>query len=107
MKQYSSRSELLAKLRGILLPVTTPFQTDLQLDLPSLMTNLESWQRTGITGCVMLGSTGERVHLDEREYLQVIEAARAQLPAETAFIVGAGQQSTIGTIREIEKAAKA
>ena len=27
----------------------------------------------------MLGSTGERVHLDEREYLEVIEAAREEV----------------------------
>ena len=55
----------------------------------------------------MLGSTGERVNLDEREYLQVIETARAAVPETMTFIVGAGQQSTRGTIAEIERAAKA
>jgi 4-hydroxy-2-oxoglutarate aldolase len=53
----------------------------------------------------MLGSTGERVHLDESEYLAMIEHARKHVPADRAFIVGAGQQSTTGTIREIAKAA--
>jgi len=37
----------------------------------------QSGNTTGISGYVLLGSTGERVHLDEREYLEVIEAARA------------------------------
>jgi 4-hydroxy-2-oxoglutarate aldolase len=55
----------------------------------------------------VLGSTGERVNLDEREYLQVIETARAAVPETMTFIVGAGQQSTRGTIAEIERAAKA
>ena len=55
----------------------------------------------------MLGSTGERVHLDEREYLEVIETARAAVPEDLAFIVGAGQQSTVGTINEIKNAAGA
>jgi 4-hydroxy-2-oxoglutarate aldolase len=52
---------------------------------------------------VILGSTGERVHLDEREYLEVVEAARASVPEELVFIVGAGQQSTSGTIGEISR----
>lgn len=56
---------------------------------------------------MILGSTGERVHLDEREYLEVIGSARAVVPRSQAFIVGAGQQSTHGTINEIAKAAAA
>ena len=55
----------------------------------------------------MLGSTGERVHLDEREYLEVIETSRAAVGDDSVFIVGAGQQSTTGTINEIRKAASA
>lgn len=35
----------------------------------------------------------------------MIEHARKHVPADRAFIVGAGQQSTTGTIREIAKAA--
>lgn len=55
----------------------------------------------------MLGSTGERAHLDEREYLEVIETARQTVPRHLALIAGAGQQSTRGTIREIKRAAAA
>ena len=51
-----------------------------------------------------LGSTGERVNLNEREYLDVIEIARAAVPTDLAFIVGVGQQSTRGTIEEIKRA---
>ena len=53
-----------------------------------------------------LAPLGERVHLDEREYLQTIETARAATSNELAFIVGAGQQSTLGTINEIRNAAR-
>jgi len=60
-----------------------------------------------VAGYVVLGSTGERVNLDEREYLQVIETARRATPDEMTFIVGAGQQSTRGTIAEIKRAAGA
>ena len=55
----------------------------------------------------MLGSTGERVHLDEREYLEVVETAREAVANDLAFIVGAGQQSTRGTINELKRVAAA
>jgi 4-hydroxy-2-oxoglutarate aldolase len=92
---------------GILLPVTTPFAADEEFDRRGLVENFEKWNRTGITGYVILGSTGERVNLDEREYVEVIETARQAVPKEFAFIAGAGQQSTRGTIREIAEAAHA
>ncbi len=80
------------------------------VDQYALDSNLAKWNQTGVAGYVVLGSTGERVHLDEREYLEVIEVTRAVVPNGPdglAFVVGAGQQSTRGTIDEIEKAANA
>jgi 4-hydroxy-2-oxoglutarate aldolase len=95
------------QLKGILLPTTTPFDSNHNVDLDGLRANLQTWTKTGITGVVLLGSTGERVHLDEQEYIQVIDAARRAVSSDQAFIVGAGQQSTIGTINEIKRAAEA
>ena len=94
-------------LRGLLLPVTTPFTAAEEIDADGLTANLEKWNRSGLTGYVALGSTGERVNLNEREYLRVIETARLVVPETLTFIAGAGQQSTRGTIAEIEKAARA
>ena len=65
--------------------------------------NLDKWSGTNITGYVFLGSTGERVHLDESEYRLIIEHARQHVSTDHAVIVGAGQQSTVGTIKEIDK----
>lgn len=93
------------QLQGILLPTTTPFDSNQNVDFDGLRANLEKWSSTGITGLVLLGSTGERVHLDEQEYVGVIETARSTVSTEQAFIVGAGQQSTRGTINEIKRAA--
>src|SRR5215212_9930135 len=92
-------------LRSILLPITTPFGPEL-VDHSALRANIDRWATTGIGGYVVLGSTGERVHLDEREYLDVIETSRQVVPSSMTFIVGAGQQSVTGTIREIKKAAQ-
>ena len=96
----------LNNLRGVLLPITTPFHSE-GIDHDALRANLDRWTTTGIAGYVVLGSTGERVHLDEREYLDVIETAREVVPRSMPFIVGAGQQSTVGTIKEITRAAAA
>lgn len=95
------------QLRGILLPLTTVFTASDEIDTAKLRENIAAWNKTGIRGYVMLGSTGERVHLDEREYLQVIETSRAVVSSDFAFIVGAGQQSTTATINEIRKATQA
>jgi len=102
----TTNAALETNLRGILLPVTTPFHSDV-VDHSALRSNIDRWATTGITGYVVLGSTGERVHLDEREYLEVIETTRAVVSGSMSLIAGAGQQSTVGTIKEIKRAAAA
>jgi 4-hydroxy-2-oxoglutarate aldolase len=94
-------------LSGVLLPTTTPFNDDESVDSSALVTNINKWNQTGITGYVLLGSTGERVNLNEGEFLEAIETARTAVPETLSFIVGAGQQSTRGTIDEIDRAARA
>lgn len=104
--QPSQHDSLTQRLRGLLLPITTSFASNGDPDLPGLGANISRWNQTRIAGYVVLGSTGERVHLDEREYLEVIEAAREEVATakdRLAFIVGAGQQSTRGTINEIKR----
>jgi 4-hydroxy-2-oxoglutarate aldolase len=91
-------------LKGLLLPITTPFTADESIDGDGLASNIQKWNKTGVTGYVVLGSTGERVNLDEREFIKVIETARRDVPNDLTFIVGAGQQSTRGTIAEIKRA---
>ena len=97
---------MLNKLRGILLPITTPFASD-AVDHSALRSNIDRWSTTGVGGFVILGSTGERVHLDEREYHDVIQTTRAAVPRDFAFIVGAGQHSVAGSNKEINIAADA
>ena len=94
-------------LTGICLPLTTCFDANEQLDRNSLAANIRKWNSSGVLGYVILGSTGERVNLDEREYLQIVETARAEVPSSMNFIVGAGQQSAYATANEIRNAASA
>lgn len=89
------------------MPITTPFTPTEEIDISGLQKNIRIWNTSGITGYVVLGSTGERVNLEERERQQVIEEARAEVPDDRGFIVGAGQESRRGTINEIKRAAAA
>lgn len=93
----------LAELCGVLLPITTPFKSDGDVDLPALRSNILKWNDTAIAGYVLLGSTGERVNLGEDEQLEVLATAREVVPPNRLFIAGVGQQSTRGTIQEIER----
>lgn len=94
-------------LEGLLLPLTTPFDDNAKINFEYLGENLSSFAQRDVIGFVLLGSTGERVHLDERESIQLIEFARNKVSDEMTFIVGAGQHSTIGTINEIRGVARA
>jgi 4-hydroxy-2-oxoglutarate aldolase len=94
-----------ARLSGVLLPITTPFYEDGELDLDGLGSNLNKWNETGINGYVLLGSTGERVNVDDAESLRIFNKAREFVSTEKVFIAGAGQQSTRGTINDIRRIA--
>ena len=109
MKETKATRQInkLVSLEGICLPLTTCFDANEDLDLVGLSANIRRYNHSGILGYVVLGSTGERVNLNEEEYLRVVETARAQTPSSMTFIVGAGQQSTRGTINEIRASANA
>jgi len=96
-----------AELSGLFLPITTPFAADGALDFAALRRNIAKWNETAIAGYVLLGSTGERVHVDEKEYAQVIETAREAIPDDRLLIAGAGQHSTRLTINETWRVAGA
>src|SRR5947199_6087585 len=95
------------RLHGVLLPFTTPFGADGEVDASALGENVARWNETGVAGYVALGSTGERVHLDERERALIVESARACVPRELAFVVGVGEQSTRLAILEARRACEA
>jgi 4-hydroxy-2-oxoglutarate aldolase len=107
LEESSPVRPLVESLRGILLPFVTPFDEAAEVDARAIGTNIDKWNKTGVTGYVALGSTGERVHLSERECLTVIETARLHVPAPFSLIVGAGQQSTRLTVDEVKRWAAA
>jgi 4-hydroxy-2-oxoglutarate aldolase len=107
MENTPIESKLRTCLNGILLPITTPFLADGALDVLGFRANIDKWNETGVSGYVVVGSTGERVHLSESEVIDTIKIARDAVPETKAFIAGCGQQSTPGTVNEIKRIATA
>jgi 4-hydroxy-2-oxoglutarate aldolase len=82
------------KLAGVLGPVTTPFTAAETPDLVGLSSNIRSHLAHGLHGIVLCGSTGEAALLDETERAQLIETARAIVPADRLLLMGTGAEST-------------
>ncbi len=93
------------KLSGVMPPITTPFE-DGALALSKLKKNFQKWNKTGLSGYLVLGSNGEAVYLNERERLRVIETSRDSIPSSKIMMVGTGMESTQETIRFTNQAAK-
>jgi hypothetical protein len=65
------------KLSGVLPPIATPFK-DGELALDRLKKNFQMWNKTSLSGYLVLGSNGEAVYLNEKEKVKVIEVSRIE-----------------------------
>jgi 4-hydroxy-2-oxoglutarate aldolase len=94
------------KLQGIFPPITTPFDHTGEIYKIKLTHNVESWNRTGLAGYVVCGSTGESVMLTpEEKYLCWEIVAKAAAP-EKLLIAGSGVESVRETVSLTNKAAE-
>ncbi len=84
---------------GVMAPITTPFDDKTgDVDAVALRNNARGLLDAGLSGLLAVGSTGEAALLDEHEYRQVIEWLRDVVPDEKRLMVGAGRESTRGTV---------
>ena len=86
-------------------PIATPFQ-DGKLASEKLKNNFVKWNKTDLSGYLVLGSNGEAVYLNEKEKIRVVEIARASIPRSKVMVVGTGMESTQETIRFTNQVAK-
>ena len=93
------------KLSGVLPPISTPFQ-DGKLALDKLRLNFQKWNKTGLSGYLVLGSNGEAVYLNEKEKIKILEISRESIPPSKIMMVGTGMESTQETILFTNQAAK-
>jgi 4-hydroxy-2-oxoglutarate aldolase len=96
-----------AALHGIFPPVATPFAADGSVDLAAMAVNIEKYNRTGLAGYVVVGSTGESVYLRQEEKLRLWEAARKAAAGDKFLIAGTGCEATQQTIDLTRQAAAA
>lgn len=85
------------KICGIMPPVATPFIND-ELALDKLALNISKWNKTELSGYVVMGSNGESVFLTRDEKLKLIEAVKKNIPEEKLLIAGTGNDSIKETI---------
>jgi 4-hydroxy-2-oxoglutarate aldolase len=86
-------------IRGLLVPVTTPFDpvTGALAPVP-LRANARSLLDAGAHGIVAAGSTGEAALLDEGEYRHTVEWLRDVVPEDRLLVAGASRESTRATV---------
>lgn len=89
-------------LQGLWVPIVTPFDRHAQVDIASLQQLAERLLDDGATGLVALGTTGEPATLTAEERRRVVKTCdQVCREADRRLIVGAGTNSTQGTIDEI------
>lgn len=84
-------------LKGIFPPITTPFINE-EIAFDKLSENLEKWNKTGLSGYVVMGSNGESVFLTRDEKLKLIEEVKIYSAKDKIIIAGTGSDSIKETI---------
>jgi 4-hydroxy-2-oxoglutarate aldolase len=95
-----------ADLKGIIPALTTPFEAHGSVALGRMRENIGAYNRTGLSGYLAFGSTGESVLLDRAEFERVLAAVREAAAPGKILIAGTGVDSTAETISRTEAAAK-
>jgi 4-hydroxy-2-oxoglutarate aldolase len=93
-------------LRGVFVPLTTPFTSDGAPALDRMAENIARYNRLPLAGYVVTGSTGEAVMLTRAETERVWSSVRESAGPEKLLIAGASSDSTAETISRIRRAAE-
>lgn len=93
------------EIRGIFPALVTPFASDESVSLSAVQENIRLYNKTAVTGYVVLGSTGETVMLSREESDAVLGAAKEAAAPHKLLIAGTGAESTSETIARTKRAA--
>jgi len=94
------------KLEGIYPPIATPFDQDGELYQAKLRYNVEKWNRTGLAGYVVCGSTGESVMLTTEEKIRLWEWVGEYAAPGKLLMAGTGMESVRETVALTNRAAE-
>lgn len=90
---------------GIYTALTTPFVRE-AVALDRFRRNIERYNRSGLAGYVVLGSTGEAVFLDDLESERLVAEARSAAATGRAVIAGASRESARLTVSLVNRLAE-
>ncbi len=85
------------QLKGIMPPIATPFVND-EVAFDKLAENFLKWNKTSLSGFVVMGSNGESVFLTREEKLKLVETVKKNISEEKLLIAGTGSDSIKETI---------
>jgi 4-hydroxy-2-oxoglutarate aldolase len=94
------------KLQGIFPPITTPFDHNGDIYLSKIEHNVRKWNLTSLSGYVVMGSTGESVHLTPEEKFIVWEQVAKHTAPEKLLVAGTGVESVRETVWLTNRAAE-
>ena len=94
------------RLQGIFPPITTPFDHEGNIYASKVQHNVEKWNRTSLSGYVVMGSTGESVHLTTEEKISVWEMVAKYAAPEKLLVAGTGVESVRETVCLTNRAAE-
>lgn len=94
------------KLQGIFPPIATPFDHNGEIYEAKVRHNVEKWNRTGLSGYVVCGSTGESVMLTPDEKFALWEMVARYAAPDKLLIAGTGVESVRETVWLTNRAAE-
>jgi len=90
---------------GMFPALTTPYHDDGSVAIDHFKANLARYNKTGLAGYVVLGSTGESVLLSSVESEALLVAGKEAAAPGKLLIAGTGAESTAETIARTKRAA--
>src|SRR3984957_17909600 len=94
------------KLQGIFPPIATPFDHNGNIYATKLQHNVEKWNLTSLSGYVVMGSTGESVHLTSDEKFLLWGMVAKHAASDKLLIAGTGVESVRETVAPTNRAAE-
>ena len=94
------------KLQGIFPPIATPFDHNGDIYPAKVRHNVGKWNRTALSGYVVMGSTGESVMLTADEKYRMWELVAQYAAPEKLLIAGTGMEGVRETVALTNRAAE-
>src|SRR5512145_2152350 len=94
------------KLQGIFPPIAMPFDHIGEIYKAKVRYNVEKWNKVGLAGYVVCGSTGESVYLTTEEKIHLWELVAQHAAPDKLLIAGTGMESVRETVDLTNRAAE-